>query len=93
MVLDRNVFSYLSYCTSPITNSIVAKWNVGLCGTYPAIGSDGNRLGTVAVKSVDTNDLTPTNTADVRVDPTGTAPNVRGYDGTMLPADVAGAKA
>jgi hypothetical protein len=48
-VNDRNVFGYISSCTTPMTNSIVRSWNQGLCSTPSILGKNGNIQGTAAV--------------------------------------------
>jgi hypothetical protein len=44
-VNDRNVFGYLSSCSTAMTNSVVRSWNTGLCARPSALGSQGNRQG------------------------------------------------
>lgn len=57
LVFDRNIVSYLSFCNSPMTNTIVTAWNRGLCGKPDAIGKDGNRVGSVTYVDAAGNDL------------------------------------
>ena len=57
LVVDRNVFGYLSSCKTPMTNSVVWKWNTGLCRTPTAVGKDGNRQGSPQYVGLDAVDL------------------------------------
>ncbi|MCM6764367.1 right-handed parallel beta-helix repeat-containing protein, partial [Rathayibacter sp. ZW T2_19] len=44
-VFDRNIVSYLSSCTSPMTNTIVEAWNTKLCKTPSLLNQQGNVQG------------------------------------------------
>ena len=56
-VNDRNVFDYLSSCSTSMTNSVVRRWNTGLCATPAALRGGGNEQGTVPFADVDSVDL------------------------------------
>ncbi|MTD15843.1 hypothetical protein GIS00_18060 [Nakamurella sp. YIM 132087] len=92
-VFDRNIIDYLSSCDSAMTNTIVQRWNPGLCSQPDALGSNGNRMGEVPVADAVAGDLTPTDPASVLISPVGGEPAAAGIDGSPLPADVAGASA
>ncbi|MCZ2803689.1 right-handed parallel beta-helix repeat-containing protein [Modestobacter sp. VKM Ac-2983] len=57
LVNDRNYFGFLSACDTPMTNSIVGTWNLGLCAAPDALGRDGNRQGVPAFVDQPTVDL------------------------------------
>ncbi|WP_377940289.1 right-handed parallel beta-helix repeat-containing protein [Amnibacterium flavum] len=88
---DRNVIDYLSSCDSAITNSIVARWNTGMCATPDAIGSNGNRVGTVEVVDAAAGDLHVVDIAQVSINPSGGVPAARDFDGQAMRGELAGA--
>ncbi len=92
IVVDRNIFDYLSNCDAKMTNSIVERWNVGLCEEPDAIGRDGNRVGTVEVADRESGDFTLEDVDSARIEPTGDLEPARdSIDGTPLDPAVAGA--
>ncbi|WP_230313359.1 Ig-like domain-containing protein, partial [Nakamurella alba] len=91
-VFDRNIVDYLSDCGAVMTNTVVARWNLGLCKTPKAIGANGNRVGTVQIVDREANDLRLVNADDAAITPAGTStPATTDRFGTPMPATVAGA--
>ncbi|GAA4170410.1 hypothetical protein GCM10022287_08250 [Gryllotalpicola koreensis] len=95
-VADRNIISYLSDCSVPLTNSVVASWNTKLCGTtLPLLQSGGNKAGTVRYANAASNDLhlTAAGATDATIKPVATtvprAPT--DIDGDATSATIAGA--
>jgi hypothetical protein len=92
LVFDRNIVGYLSDCETPMTNSIVAAWNTGLCERPDALGADGNREGRVTVRDRGAGDLRVVDPREATIDPRGGGePAAEGYAGADLAADQAGA--
>jgi len=96
LVVDRNVFGYLSSCATPMTNSVVRSWNTGLCRTPSQVGRDGNRQGEAAFVDSDGVDYHVADAATVRVQPVSVAagaglPPARDIDGQAFSATTAGA--
>ncbi|MFD1715624.1 right-handed parallel beta-helix repeat-containing protein [Amnibacterium flavum] len=92
LVVDRNVFDYLSNCDTPMTNSIVQQWNRGNCETPDAIGHDGNRQGEVQVADRYAGDFTLTDTESARIQPVGDwGPAPLAHDGSPMDPTLAGA--
>ncbi|MCZ2822751.1 right-handed parallel beta-helix repeat-containing protein [Modestobacter sp. VKM Ac-2977] len=98
LVNDRNVFGYLSSCSTPMTNSIVDRWNEGLCRVPDAVGSDGNRQGSPEYVDQGAVDFHVSASAreSVQISPVQVAArNVRvpavDFDGELLTAGTAGA--
>ena len=95
LVFDRNIVSWLSQCETPVTNSIIQTWNVGLCKTPDALlGSYGNRVATPDYVDAAGGDLRirPDRGATVTVDPVS-APTAAttDIDGRPLAPTTAGA--
>ncbi|AYG03718.1 Ig-like domain-containing protein [Gryllotalpicola protaetiae] len=93
-VADRNVIAYLSDCSVPLTNSVVASWNTKLCGaTLPLLQTGGNKAGSVRFANAAANDLHLTAPADATVKAVATtvprAPT--DVDGDATSATIAGA--
>ncbi len=93
LVFDRNIVGYLANCDAHVTNSLVAKWNTGLCHTLDTVGTQtGTRIATVAVVDETAGDLDPKDPSQVRIQPVGSAtPASQTLDGAPMPADVVGA--
>lgn len=92
-VFDRNYVSYLSSCTSPMTNSIVSKWNTKMCSTPSQLNTKGNRAGTLALADEKGFDLHVTDFASATITPVGGTPAAVDIDGDKMPANIAGADA
>ena len=92
LVFDRNIVGYVSNCDMPMTNSIVVDWNHGSCEFPSALARDGNRQGTVEVVDRAHGDLRLVDPEQAQIDPSGdSTPARRGYDGSTIEADTAGA--
>lgn len=92
LVFDRNIVGYVSNCDMPMTNSIVVDWNRGNCDRPAALAGNGNREGTVEVVDRARGDLRLVNPEQASIEPTGdSAPARKGYDGSTLDSDTAGA--
>lgn len=92
IIVDRNVIDYLADCTAPVTNSVIKGWNTGSCAQLAALGSGGNRTGTVGFVDQTGGDLHITALADVSVTPCfARSGTVLGYDGYALLDAIAGA--
>jgi Right handed beta helix region len=92
IVVDRNIFDYLSNCDAKMTNSIVERWNEGLCEEPDAIGRDGNRVGTVEVLDREGGDFTLEDIDSALIEPMGDfEPAPASIEGTPLDPAVAGA--
>jgi lysophospholipase L1-like esterase len=92
LVFDRNIVAYLADCKSPMTNSIVEKWNAKSCKTPDAVGSAGNRAGDVLYVDEAAGDLHLADAGSAAITPAG--PQVQAkvdIDGQPLEASVAGA--
>lgn len=92
LVFDRNIVAYLADCKSPMTNSIVEKWNAKSCSEPDAVGSAGNRTGDVHYVNEEAGDLRLADAASAAITPAG--PQVQAktdIDGKPLAAGVAGA--
>jgi hypothetical protein len=94
VVFDRNIVSFLSDCSAPMTNSIVGWWDTKQCSTPSSVGRNGTRSGTVRFVAQSTGNLHVAVPADAVVKPSGSnKPAAADFDGTPFPADVAGADA
>ena len=92
LVFDRNIVGYVSNCDMPMTNSIVVDWNHGNCDRPSALDTNGNREGTVEVVDRAHGDLRLVNPQEATIEPTDdSAPAKKGYDGSDLDPDTAGA--
>ena len=92
LVFDRNIVGYVSNCEMPMTNSIVVDWNHGNCDRPSALAGNGNREGTVEVVDRAHGDLRLVNPEQAAIDPSGDSkPAKKGYDGSTLDSDTAGA--
>ncbi|MCW4384767.1 right-handed parallel beta-helix repeat-containing protein [Salinibacterium sp. SYSU T00001] len=92
LVFDRNVIDYVSNCDMPMTNTIVARWNTGLCDEPAAIGEDGNRVDEVEVMDRAAGDLRLVNPDEATIDGAGDAsPAEESFDGEKLSEQQAGA--
>jgi hypothetical protein len=89
---DRNIIGYLSDCSAVMSNSIVSSWNTGLCKIPSAIGSNGNRIGSVSVVDPTTGDLRLVDANDATVTNVGSS-KAAATDrfGSLLPQNIAGA--
>ncbi|GAA4183147.1 hypothetical protein GCM10022288_02100 [Gryllotalpicola kribbensis] len=93
-VADHNIVTYLSDCSVPLTNSVVASWNTKLCGaSLPLLKSGGNKAGTVRFADAARNDLHLAAAADATVTPvTSAVPRAAtDIDGDATSASIAGA--
>ncbi|MCP2032066.1 lysophospholipase L1-like esterase [Okibacterium sp. HSC-33S16] len=94
LVFDRNIVAYLADCASPMTNSIVEKWNAKSCSEPDAIGSDGNRTGDVVYVDEEGGDLHLEQAGSAEITPAGPhVPASVDIDGQPLEPVVAGAAA
>jgi hypothetical protein len=92
VTFDRNIVDYLSDCGAPMTNTIVSRWNEGLCRQPASLGGKGNRQGSVSVVNSATGDLHLLSAASARIDPyPGTVAAPRDFDGDTTASDIAGA--
>lgn len=94
LIADRNIVAWLSDCSAPLTNSIIAEWNVKMCRVHPALADPaaGNRVGVPRFVNAAVGDLRPLELSDVQITrPAGAWTPVRDLLGLLLPADVAGA--
>lgn len=92
VTFDRNIVDYLSDCGARMTNTIVSRWNLGLCKQPSNLGTKGNRQGTVPVVNPQVGDLHLLTADSARIVPyPGTTPAPRDYDGDNTAADIAGA--
>lgn len=41
---DRNIVTYMSFCDSPLTNSVIVGWNLRWCADAPVVSSSGNQV-------------------------------------------------
>lgn len=92
-IFDRNYVSYLSSCTSPMTNTIVSKWNDKLCKTPSQLNTKGNRAGTFTFVNEKGYDLHVTDYSTATINPVGGTPAAVDYDGDKMPSNIAGADA
>lgn len=93
-VFDRNYVEYLSYCETPMTNSIISTWNKGLCASPDNLGKGGNRHGTVVFTDQAAADLRVKDPAVVRVSPVpGPVPAPQDLFGNPLMPSTAGGHA
>ncbi|GGE98687.1 GDSL-type esterase/lipase family protein [Mycetocola zhadangensis] len=94
LVFDRNIVAYLADCTSPMTNSIVEKWNAKSCEEPDAVGSAGNRTGDVLYVDEEGGDLHLAEAGSAAITPAGPQVQARAdIDGEPLEPAVAGAAA
>jgi len=91
LVVDRNVFDYVSNCDTPMTNSIVQRWNRGKCETPDAIGVHGNRQGEVQVVDRAHGDFRLADRDSARIEPAGDTSSGLSYDGAPMDPTIAGA--
>jgi hypothetical protein len=92
LVFDRNIVEYLSFCDSPMTNTIVMSWNKGLCAQPSAVGRSGTRTGQVDFANASAGDFHLVDPNQARIDGYGfSAPAPRDYDGGATAALAAGA--
>ncbi|MBF0672934.1 MAG: right-handed parallel beta-helix repeat-containing protein [Salinibacterium sp.] len=92
LVFDRNVIDYVSNCDMPMSNTIVARWNTGLCEEPAAIGRDGNRVKEVEVVDRAAGDLRLAEPAQAEVEGAGdVTPAEKSFDGDSLAETQAGA--
>ncbi len=92
LVFDRNIVAYLADCASPMTNSIVEKWNAKSCTKPDAVGSAGNRTGDVEYVDEQAGDLHLADPASAGITPAGPQVQARSdIDGKPLTPAVAGA--
>lgn len=92
LVFDRNVIDYVSNCNMPMSNTIVARWNTGLCDEPAAIGRDGNRVEEVKVVDRTAGDLRLADPAQAEVEGAGdVTPAEESFDGESLAETQAGA--
>lgn len=91
-VFDRNYVEYLSFCESPMTNSIISTWNKGLCASPDNLGKDGNRQGSLVFADQASADLRVEDASSVKIPPVpGPAPAPRDLFGEPLdPGTVGG---
>lgn len=88
---DRNYVEYLSYCETPMTNSIISTWNKGLCATPDHLGTAGNREGSVVFADQASADLRVPDSSAVRISPVpGPAPAPLDLFGGPFSPDTAG---
>jgi hypothetical protein len=89
---DRNIVGYLANCESPMTNTIVAAWNTGLCAQPDRLGVDGNMAGTVPVVDEEEGDLHLTDPASAEIAGVGAGvPAATDHDGDPTDPSIAGA--
>lgn len=93
LVFDRNIVEYMAACDSPITNSIITKWNVGLCEAPRIASTNGNRVSTVKYVNQAAGDLRLADPDTAAIRPTGAKrpSQVIGADGAVLDPNIAGA--
>jgi Right handed beta helix region len=92
LIFDRNIIGYLADCTGVVTNSIIDKYNDGLCKDPEKLTSSGNRVGQVAFVDMPAGDLRPVHQADAQIEPAGDfQPAAITIDGDPMAANVAGA--
>ncbi|WP_246140120.1 right-handed parallel beta-helix repeat-containing protein [Protaetiibacter larvae] len=92
LVFDRNIVGYLSDCTAPITNTVVLSWNAAMCAQPAALGTNGNRYGTVDFVDRDGGELHLVDPTQARIAGLGglaTAPE--DIDGQLADSRLAGA--
>ncbi|MTD13291.1 hypothetical protein GIS00_04925 [Nakamurella sp. YIM 132087] len=93
-VFDRNIVDYLSDCGAVMTNTVVARWNLGLCRVPSALGNNGNRYGVVDVVNRTRHDLRPVDPAQTVISPVGARKSAAlDRKGTALAGTTAGATA
>jgi len=68
-VFDRNYVEYLSFCETPMTNSIVSTWNKGLCTKPANLDKAGNRHGSAVFADQASADLRVKDPAMVTISP------------------------
>jgi lysophospholipase L1-like esterase len=92
LVFDRNIVAYLADCKSPMTNSIVEKWNAKSCEEPEAVGSAGNRAGDVQYVDEEGGDLHLADPGSAVITPAGPQVSAKvDIDGEPLDPTVAGA--
>ncbi|MCW2748479.1 MAG: right-handed parallel beta-helix repeat-containing protein [Nocardioidaceae bacterium] len=69
LTFDRNIVTYLSACDSPITNTIVAKWNVNMCKMPPILTTAGNKAASITFTNQEAGNLTPTPPGQATITP------------------------
>ncbi|SMH27669.1 Right handed beta helix region [Rathayibacter oskolensis] len=91
-VFDRNIVSYLSACDSPMSNTIVSRWNTSLCATPVLLNTQGNVQGTPQFVSLATADLHLAVGSDAVISGWGsTSPAAIDIDGQRFASNIAGA--
>jgi hypothetical protein len=68
-LFDRNYVEYLSFCETPMTNSIVSTWNKGLCASPENLDKGGNRQGSLVFTDQASADLRVNDASMVRISP------------------------
>jgi hypothetical protein len=92
LIFDRNIIGYLADCTGQVTNSIIDKYNDGVCKDPEMLTRSGNRIGQVAFVDMPAGDLRPINPTDAQIEPAGDfQPAAVTVDGDPMAANIAGA--
>jgi hypothetical protein len=92
IVFDRNIVDYLSDCGSVMTNSVISRWNKGVCATPASLGTRGNRQGVVPVQDNASGNLHLLTAGSAKIVPfSGPVPAALDYDGEPMLTDMAGA--
>lgn len=93
LVFDRNIVEYMAHCESPMTNSIIGKWNAGLCKSPAIVTTNGNQVGTPRYVNKDAGDLRLLDAESARISHVfGTSrPASQSVDGARLSSTIAGA--
>jgi hypothetical protein len=90
-LFDRNYVEYLSYCETPMTNSIVSAWNKGLCASPDNLDKGGNRQGSPVFTDQASADLRVDDASMVKISPVpGPRPAPRDLFGDPLSPNTAG---
>ncbi len=88
---DRNYVQYLSFCETPMTNSIISTWNRGLCASPENLDKGGNRQGSLVFTDQNSVDLRVKDGSTVRISPVpGPTPAPLDLFGYPLSRDTAG---
>ncbi|NQX13886.1 right-handed parallel beta-helix repeat-containing protein [Microbacteriaceae bacterium VKM Ac-2855] len=56
-VFDRNIVGYLSFCDSPLSNSVIGSWNTKLCAQPAEFAAQGNVQGSPTFVNAAAGDL------------------------------------